>query len=744
MNTAQVLAASLFITLFVSLVGYSVLSRFNQNPPIDAPLIVTSSVLYVDCTRTQMTIGNLRYEALTSVLTRLGLGGKNTLDTQLVVDAIATKTPTVNVSNTPYLIVYPPRGSNYTEFLTPWGNITAITRVVKPGDVYRVEGTSLTLLQYGPYSEYFGNLPVNPLPSQYSPPFKGSTRHTLSVSGTLISSYISTPGYAATRLLSGISRDDLFILARVKPNSWVENTDIPFYIDFYPGSQAFAYRADGRLYFTTGDRTITTVQNGSEVNIGLHSTLSSISAYINDDTSPRASGTPSLSTNIDLVTGVAREKEVKTRLGFVAYRYSQTSYHVVVFDYITGDYTFYDSSQPGNSRSGRAVTYSNTNSISISQGQFGYTPIVIVYNPTRGNSDWTLTIYTVEGTFSYYVQAVSSSKPITADFIVLWGDQVNPIFQTTDDDWRDHVVRVTVFSDGTSRIAVMTAKGGYQHDFYIIVETVNPVSGERVYTKPYGENWYYFSNGYYREIPNRIYFPSATITPGYISTHVYYFGVFRSPVLTVYGLFPGDVVILSTPNRAVSYEVDTSTLTVNLLTTFGPRELIEALRVNGGVSLIIRPSSERILSLMPTEGLIHARSVGVDIWIPISIRVSPVCSLSANTTSAGTAVLEKRGDFVRVILTDTQTGAIIRFGTYARVEGSLTGYTITIRYSDGRTETLTPNTVRNNIVLGPALQMVVLSDRAIFVALNGVIEIKDFSSITISNSIYRLTAHFGR
>ena len=91
------------------------------------------------------------------------------------------------------------------------------------------------------------------------------------------------------------------------------------------------------------------------------------------------------------------------------------------------------------------------------------------------------------------------------DFLVFWEDIFNPYHPHSLDDWKDHVVRVTVFTNGTYRIAVYMAKGGYSHEFYLNVTSEVPLTGNLVYRKPFSRYWTYYSSGYYREIPDKIY-----------------------------------------------------------------------------------------------------------------------------------------------------------------------------------------------------------------------------------------------
>ncbi|MCD6084619.1 MAG: hypothetical protein J7J20_03665 [Desulfurococcales archaeon] len=49
------------------------------------------------------------------------------------------------------------------------------------------------------------------------------------------------------------------------------------------------------------------------------------------------------------------------------------------------------------------------------------------------------------------------------------------------------------------------AKGGYSHEFYLNVISEVPLTGNLVCRKPFSRYWTYYSSGYYREIPDKIY-----------------------------------------------------------------------------------------------------------------------------------------------------------------------------------------------------------------------------------------------
>lgn len=187
-------------------------------------------------------------------------------------------------------------------------------------------------------------------------------------------------------------------------------------------------------------------------------------------------------------------------------------FHWVGFNYNSGDYELYDNTTNvvQGPYSGRAPILKGIDEYTIATSWVPWnqrpidSPIVIVVNPTQASQDWIFTWHDPHGTFRFYLQRLEGLVEI--DFLVFWEDLFDPFHPPGSvDDWKDHVVRVTVFTNGTYRIAVFLAKGGYSHAFYLnATKPLCPINGELVYEKPYGAWWSYAVGGYYREIPDKI------------------------------------------------------------------------------------------------------------------------------------------------------------------------------------------------------------------------------------------------
>lgn len=197
-------------------------------------------------------------------------------------------------------------------------------------------------------------------------------------------------------------------------------------------------------------------------------------------------------------------------LGLLAHRSSDPwAKHWVVFDYLSGYYRLYMYVSPGNAdlkEKGYAPIVKGKNSYDVCS-QKPSSPIVIVVNPTRAQRDWTLEWKCGIGSCyicRFYLQKLQGD--IEIDFIVFWEDlYTHP--SSSYDDWRDHVIRVTAFFNGTYRLAVLTAKGGYEQEFHLGVDDPLSMPTEPyIYKKPFGAYWANIISGYYHEIPDKVYY----------------------------------------------------------------------------------------------------------------------------------------------------------------------------------------------------------------------------------------------
>ncbi len=160
------------------------------------------------------------------------------------------------------------------------------------------------------------------------------------------------------------------------------------------------------------------------------------------------------------------------------YTYDHWYTHWVIFNFVTGEYYFYSYlGRPASAAEGPYHGYAplvkDSSSFFVSCTWVSWSqrpidsPVVIVFNPTRGLREWNFTWIEPHGVDVFVLPPVARSPDqVVYDFLVFWEDLWNPYIPPSSvDDWKDHVVRVTLYANGTVRLQVYIAKGGYLHIF---------------------------------------------------------------------------------------------------------------------------------------------------------------------------------------------------------------------------------------------------------------------------------------
>lgn len=169
------------------------------------------------------------------------------------------------------------------------------------------------------------------------------------------------------------------------------------------------------------------------------------------------------------------------------------SRHWPVYDYVAENYSFYASSDDDLA----AEQGPENGSVPVIEGEDNYTiqtsssswsnrpvdsPVVLVRNP-HPREDWVFNWTDPHGQFNFSLPGVEDAN---RGYLIFWEDQYNPFDTTSLDDWKDHVVRVTFIPPNTYRIALYLAKGGYRHQFFLLVSDHDPLSGSNPYNKSGG------------------------------------------------------------------------------------------------------------------------------------------------------------------------------------------------------------------------------------------------------------------
>ncbi|MEM4926671.1 MAG: hypothetical protein QW448_09065, partial [Thermofilaceae archaeon] len=628
MNTTTVIVGGLIIAMVALSIGYAALTSFNHNPPLEAPVAIVESKLLLDCTMTTLTLGDFVYEVPAPVSSLLSVNVRNYLDTEVVVDAVALKSGSrIERVQLDQLLTVPPRSTAHTEQSCPQltelvrvgGGTGPVHGVVKPGGIYRVVSAWLVPISERTHFEYnMQRIPVNNPPSNYRP--QGfSVRNAVQLyTGTYtIRARLPGESFAATLLHEDLPRNQLLILAHIETDPyWLGEGTSVLFIDFYPGEFIFIHRGSW----------ITTRPGGTaraNPYIAINSTQSNIYVYLGGSTIPAITAPPASTPSIDLYMGFVRPgppEGWKLHITYHLWKVRVSNdrichfYFYTYVDHRTNTYEFVERSfcwkivnnrewfegETWRSTRGTAVLI-HRNSLEANAGQFGSTPVLIVRNPTKGQRDWVFTVtYTYSDgskrSYSFLVPAIGSSS-VKDDMLIFWDYQANPITGQGGLDWLGIVVRLTEFSDNTARTAPYLARwppnvteiaenAGY---CYSLTDAKHESSGGCWSAWLGPEDYSYIVGSYYTEDPNRVRYVQFI---KWVDAWVYYLGAFTGSTVTISDLTPGRTVTFSTPGRSVNLTTTSTTLTVDLLAMFGPRELIEALKQWGGVRVSIPLSSQ--------------------------------------------------------------------------------------------------------------------------------------------------------
>jgi len=232
-------------------------------------------------------------------------------------------------------------------------------------------------------------------------------------------------------------------------------------------------------------------------------------------------------TTVAVVPRQVLEQALAREFPKLAYRAYESSSnlninHYVVLDPVRGDFRLHDD-PTGKDFYGKAPLITDSEVrlpgwVPWSNRPFD-SPVIVAVNPTYARRDWVFTVNLAGQPYRFYLQALGEEA--LGDYLLLWEDLYNPFRPPSSvDDWMDHVVRVTLFENGTLRVAILRAKGGYRQAFYVGLPSINappahpsagccsssisnigrlPCGDSCVYCKDFNAYWQVVSGGYYRE-----------------------------------------------------------------------------------------------------------------------------------------------------------------------------------------------------------------------------------------------------
>ena len=175
-------------------------------------------------------------------------------------------------------------------------------------------------------------------------------------------------------------------------------------------------------------------------------------------------------------------KAVKAMIGFLAERdfrggrldVNPERIHYVKINLITGEYEFiYIDGLTIRTANGRAKVFKDTNVLDLRKlnwsERYALGPVVVFINPYFAAKDYEVKIINIGGsTIRIPVKKLVDDKRLVGlDAIACWEDLWWPNTRADLDDYQDHIVRITVFTNNTIRIEVIYTEAGYIHMFFI-------------------------------------------------------------------------------------------------------------------------------------------------------------------------------------------------------------------------------------------------------------------------------------
>jgi len=745
-NTAQIIIASLIISaLLIITFGQLISSLFGPTSP--EPLIDASASLTLDC-KTGTFYGNGYYTTfIQSAATYLDLSVKSLTSQDITIDKIAPIVENMTDYTAYISLSIPPHQKTSWYGQVNWTNIKGGSIQAYPGDTLSLTSGGLERVSSGYIFSYSGNLPSTQ-PTGYNCPFIGNNLYKPTVSGTIINATIDQPGCAPILLQSNVLTSKTLVLASIIPlDYFYSDYDIPFYLHIYGSSTdtwGVYWRGGptGRLglinIFKNNPTNPTEVRpsssNPAYFAYWIDSVTKRIELYTDNSPSPSltSSGAISSISLSNYVIGIARTRPatpIAPPIIFYNYMFSSTPQYMTGIDLSNNVYTVAKITA-----SGYDIVITGTFPI-LPEGSDVETYLrnygVVAIRNSNPNVDRFIDVY-ANGEYRLHRFYAPAMPGASIDLIIAWEDLVGPYppgspnIDGNGDEW----LRVTYFNNGTWRVGVYVASGGYRHAFYIgdtlvydkpysttwsnsvcynVVLPPNPIilgySPSLLYipiepsnpipTEPYCE-YYEISEG---GLPRYVYYPWM-VSP--ISSSVNYIGVFKDRSITINGLYPGDKVILSTPTgRSIQVDADGTTVTIDLLSNFGAYDLISAV-LNGGISVSVQPSPSRIFTILPNKAYVHVVSKTSDTWveIPITLAVSSSCSLKfGSTNSVNQLIIERMNDTYKLTLYTPDFPNGLSLGIYPKVIVSdMRGFTMTIYYTDGSSITYSDKYMSTNFL----------------------------------------------
>ncbi len=154
-------------------------------------------------------------------------------------------------------------------------------------------------------------------------------------------------------------------------------------------------------------------------------------------------------------------------------RVNPNQIHWVYINLVTGRYEFgYKSGSTLKTVTGKA-TILRTSLLDLSKlswdERYKLGPVVVFINPYYASKPYTVTIIDIKGVKHVFnlPRLVDDPTKVSLDIVAAWEDLWWPGTKAPLDNYIDHVIRLTVYTNNTVRIEVLEASGCYLHMFFL-------------------------------------------------------------------------------------------------------------------------------------------------------------------------------------------------------------------------------------------------------------------------------------
>jgi len=686
-NTTLAVLGSAVVVAVVLASAAAVLSVGEPTAPEALPL-EARVVQRVTCTGYRTYTGDgYRITIPSSFRVDLEIYMKSLTDTPLIVDRIAPMAPGLPPLNRTFTLA---PGETLLETVeAPWGTVRVMTAVAEPGDVLEANGLSLELVEPGRIA-VVSEVPDDP-PSDYACPF--GTVYDLQTAGKLMSVDAEEPGCAPTRVAT--VPPEFFLVAAFTPLNYIyPEHDITFYVhvdapEGFPGVAYLGGTGDGLGYarlqsLAEGELSGYPGPGTDPIPLALHYGDGWMTVYYAGG--QYVESAPQVASTADLYVGLARQAQAKNKLQLViaidssvSMREEWNEVQVALlnsFELLEEKNAEIALAEFGGPNPRAAAKRAQLSDYYIYYDSFiGLTgfydsPAAIIQLLSKLRPMFWIHELDANAMYAALTMLPWDTSPTTARVLVLIVDECDQARDITPEDviaaaQEKGVMIYVILADpnADSNCGRNTYKTGEKYATYV------EATGGELFVL--GVNATRLGETLLDIIEN------VNMTPITLETRVDYLGVFKSPLLRVEGLYPGDIVYIYHAGGVKTVAAESAVLAVNVVEEFGLEAVVETLATAGGFTVMVVPTVERVIAMLPSSVAVHAVGAEHDMWVVVDSPVILDCQhgVEVDSEEPMELVAETREGLVWLV---EFNGALL--GSYPGVaitvaEGTVTLYT---------------------------------------------------------------------